>query len=684
MENDEDNQSQGDNKHSDIQKRPNIDTEEIEELRERLYSRNSGVVRSTRHKLPQREQPRKVSSVPDTKNLAENSKEIERSEVKQTKHEPVAAPQPKESEVIYSEDMAKVNRRSSYRKIITIVGVLFFVIAVSVSSFFMFFGNNTISGNNIAIKISGPISIGGGEELPFQVSIANQNEVPIQAATLIIEYPRGTKSASEKDKELITERVQLESIDSGELVNIPLKAVIYGEEHDEQEIDVRVEYRVEGSNATFEKRATPLSFKISTSPIVLTFDSVKQISSGQEIELVLTVQSNSPTPLSNILVKASYPIGFDFTESSPDTVSGEDTWNFEVLKPSEKQTITIKGLVIGGENEVRTFDASAGVASDRDQNILVSQLANARTEVTVEQPFLDVVVSINDSSEETVVINEDDNALVFISFVNTLETALYDGKIFVELGGNAINEFNVSAVGGFYDSNSNTITWDGTSNAELKEILPGKVVRLSSTLDPKSNVGRAPELTLKIAFSGERQVFSSEVPQELEGIVSRIIKVESVPEIESEVLYGSGPFTNTGPVPPVAEQITQYTYEINVEGGVNDVTDAEITAVLPLYVSWLDLVQGDGTVTYNATTRTMKWNIGDMDSDEKKTMFAQVSALPSLTQIGSTPTLLGSQRFKATDRFTGTVVRVDHRALTTALFNESDENLEDGRVRQSE
>ena len=59
----------------------------------------------------------------------------------------------------------------------------------------------------------------------------------------------------------------------------------------------------------------------------------------------------------------------------------------------------------------------------------------------------------------------------------------------------------------------------------------------------------------------------------------------------------------------------------------------------------------------------------------------QVSFLPSLTQVGTTPTILEAQRFKATDRFTGTIVRAEHSALTTGLYYEEDKDLRDGRVR---
>jgi hypothetical protein len=648
------------------------EAERIRELRERLYSRGNVPAHSMRHDLEKHEINEVVEKpIPRIREEALH--------VAHTVHTPVPASTISEESVLYDEPMVTVSKRSSYRKRIALIGLVFFIAAVATSAVIMLRGNNTVSGENISLEVTGSIATGGGEELPFQVTVSNQNSVPIQSATLIIEYPKGTHSA-EDDKEISVERKQLDTIGAGEVVNVPLKARMFGEENEEKEIKVSIDYRISGSNATFHKEATPLHFKVSSSPVVMTFDSVKSITSGQEIELKLTVQSNSPAPLSDLLVKATYPEGFDFTSSDPDRVSGEDTWKIGTLKPAEKKIIKIKGLMTGYADEKRRFVATAGVSNETDLNTLASMLAKAQTDIVIEEPFLDVKVLVNGNPSESVVMSSTDSASVEIVFENTLDTAIYDGKIFAELSGNALNEFEVHVINGFYNSTDNTITWDGVDEETLKEILPGKISRLNFVLDPKDDIGRAPELKLKVTVRGQR-VFEDKPAQELVGTVLRTVKVESVPTLSSSAYFASGPFVNTGASPPVAEKVTQYTYTLKVKTGTNDITGAEVTAVLPQYVSWLDLVTEGDAVTYTSNTRMIKWTIGDVDANTEKEVSMQVSFLPSLSQVGTTPTILEAQRFKATDRFTGTVVRADQPALTTSLYNESDEALKDGRVK---
>lgn len=651
------------------------EAERIAELRSRLYARGETQKQTIRHALPKHEIPDVIPTprVPNPDEREELHTEAAPAEVS-----PIAA-----TTVSYNDTMITKRKQKSFRTKIIAFGSLFFIAALGMSAFLMLRGGNTISGENITITVNGPIAVGGGDEVPVTVTVANQNAVAIESATLIVEYPRGTQSVTESGKEVGIERIPLDTIGTGELINIPLRARVFGEENEEKEIKVSIDYRIQGSNATFHKDAAPLRFKVSTSPVIMTFDTVKSVSSGQDVDVTLTVQSNSPTPLTDILVKVMYPAGFDFNQATPETLSGEDVWKFAELKPNEKRVITITGLVTGYEDEILQFGALVGVSNEDDLNTIASQLSTGHTEIVIEQPFLDTAISINGSNKDVVVINNNNYASVEVTFTNKLDFPIFDGKVQIVLEGNALDEFEVNAGKGFYDSTKNTITWDGVIENGLKEIASGSSVHLTFSLSPIEGIERTPEMKLRVTLSGQR-ISEDDVPQLLVGTGSRTLRVESEPTVEGEAFYTKGPFTNTGPIPPVAEKVTQYTYILKVKAGSNDLTGAEMTAVVPIYVSWLDLVSAGETVTYNSQTRTMKWNIGNIEANSEKTVSIQVSFLPSLSQVGASPTLLEMQRFKATDRFTSTVIRVDHSAIITNLFGEVDEKFHDGMVQLRE
>lgn len=653
-----------------------VNADSIGSLRERLYARGAPPQQTRRHTL----------AVPHTQSV-EGSERVRRAiyDAPLASHAANSSPQslPPEKAPLPTlasiDGMIQKKRTRAYRLKLALGAVVFFVGALLVSSGFLFFGNNTISGENITVEATGPLAVGGGEELDMQIKIANNNAVPIEAATLIVNYPQGTQSATEPGKEQFSERLQLNNIQNGEVVNVPIRALVFGEENEEKEVTVAVEYRIAGSNATFYKEATPLRFKISTSPIVMNIETVKSVSSGQRTEIKLTVQSNSPNELTDVLVKAAYPDGFEVDATEPDPVSGRDTWRIASLKPEEKRVITIAGVVVGKEDEVRRFGFSAGVPNERDQFNLASILSTASTDVVVEQPFLGVRVTVNGDAKETVTIKPGDGAEVRMEFDNELDDTIYDGVVRVELMGNALDEVDVRVEDGFYDSSKNVITWDSVDVASLKQIGPGRTGAVAFMLALRDDIRETPELSLRVTVEAKR-VFEDRVPQTLVGTVGRTIKIASVVRLASSALYTEGPFTNTGPTPPVAEEVTQYTLLLTANTGTNAVAGAEVTAIVPQYVKWLDLVSEGDDITYSSVNRTITWKIGNMDANDREEAWMQVSFLPSLTQVGKTPTLLETQRFKATDRFTGTVIRADAPALTTELFNDPDPAKRDGDV----
>ncbi len=570
---------------------------------------------------------------------------------------------------------------SSMRAKIIGGGVIFFLVALILSSAFLFFGQNTISGDNISIDVQAPFTVGGGSEVSLQVAVTNRNTVPVESATLIIEYPSGTQSAGTEGKELFRERVALNNIQTGDVLSVPVKARLFGEENEEKVINISVEYRVRGSNTTFVKDADPLRIKISSSPVTISLEAIKEVSSGQDIELVLTVRSNSPTPLTNVLVEAAYPQGFDYSEATPSPAKGQNVWVIDELEPEQEEKIRIQGVMTGDTAEARTFTFSVGLPNERNQFSLASIFTTASTEVQLTNPFLGLSVEMNGGTNKTISVAQNENVNVNIRFKNTLPDAIYDSKISVELSGNGLNASNITATnGGFYNSSVNTITWIPQETSALYELGPGEEYNVSFSIRGANvDATRTPSIAFDVSVAG-RRVSETRVPQTLTNIESRTVRFESAIDLSSYAVRSVGPFENSGPVPPRAEQPTTYTMMLGLQNGSNELADAAVTMTLPQYISWQNLVSGGDTVTYNSNTREVTWSVGSVAANSVHNAAFQISFLPSVSQVGSVPVLVGEQRLRATDRFTGSVVRDTAGAVTTALVEDPDPDTEDGRV----
>lgn len=595
---------------------------------------------------------------------------------------PVATTAPQESAMLGDMGANPPRRRHRYRLKILLAGFAFFVLSVLVSSVFFIMGGNSISGENISVSISGPFTIGGGEVIPLQVGVTNENAVPIDSATLILTYPTGTQSATEEGRELFVERLALNTIKSGETLNIPIRAAVFGEENEEKQILAEVEYRVQGSNSTFTKEADPLRFKISSSPVTISVQALHKVSAGQETDIELTISSNSPTPLSDILVKAEYPSGFDYTSSEPTPVSGKNVWRIESLEPEQMTKLRIRGVVVGEEDDQFAMHFSVGLPNDQDRTALASVFSTATTDFLIEQPFIDVALRINGDPGSTVAVAPREPVRVDVVFKNTLRDTIYDAEVELTLSGNALSDFEVDSQDGYYNSSKNTVYWDGSRNGNLQEIDPGEEVRLAVRFIPDPDVERTPQLGFDVSASA-RRVTEGRATEDLVGTASGVVKVASVAQIITEVGRGTSLFTESGPLPPVAEKPTTYTLTFFTQNGSNDMGDAEVTATLPAYVTWLDQTTGAGSFTYNETSRVVTWKVGEVEANQSKIAAAQVSLLPSISQIGTTPTILSEQRFRGTDRFAGSIVRTNFPALTTRLAEEAGYPQDIGYVQEN-
>lgn len=662
------------------------DNERLEALRKRLYARGQEPEKRERTELSdeQKEVPTKWQTPPGPENVKPSpmatagrrvidkvSEVMPRSNLNQTVVD---------NEPVIDMSATRKPKKRGYRLKLLAAGLFFFITTVTVSSLIIMFGGNTISGENISVSITGPFTVGGGEVIPLQIGVTNQNNVPIEAATLIIDYPAGTQSANNDGQELFTERLPLDVISSGETLNVPVRAQVFGEENSELNIRASIEYRVKGSNATFFKEAEPLTFKISSSPIVLSVDSVRRIASGQETDIEFTVSSNADGVLRDVLIRAEYPTGFDFTRSTPEPVSGQNVWLIDELEPEEDYKIVVKGALLGSIGEEFAVNFSVGVPNERDRFSLASVFSSLSAEFVIEEAFLDLGVVVNGVRNDAAAIDPGRSSDVSVAIQNTLSDAIYDGVVELKLSGNALSDTQVRVNNGFYDSNTRTITWDISSDSDLERIAPGETKRFSFNITPVTSGILTPQINLDASVRA-RRVSESQVQEEIVGTVQSIIKVASEITLRSEVGYNTTSLADTGPIPPVVGENTTYTVTLLAENGSNEVLNTTVLTDLPTYVTWISKTSGDGTFDYNPTTRELEWSVGKLSANGKAVGSFQVSILPSVSQIGRTPTLVRGQQLRAEDNFTNTIVRASKDALTTEMPQETGYDRDNGVVR---
>ena len=158
---------------------------------------------------------------------------------------------------------------------------------------------------------------------------------------------------------------------------------------------------------------------------------------------------------------------------------------------------------------------------------------------------------------------------------------------------------------------------------------------------------------------------------------TKIVKINSDLQIVSKALYYDGPFQNSGPIPPKAENKTTYTILWTVTNSANTISGVEARAILPFYVRFTGMTSPPSeNLFYNESTREVLWKLekvspgAGLTGDPREVAF-QVELSPSLSQVGSIPQLLSETVLTGTDNFTNSTIKTTRSALNTKLANDS-------------
>ncbi len=577
-------------------------------------------------------------------------------------------------------------KKTSFFTKVFIASIIFFVVAAGIAAYILLGGFNVISSKNVDILVEGPIAAAAGEELVLDITVSNNNNVLLEQVELFVEYPEGTRMSEDLTKELVRDKILFDDIPSGKTGTKTIKAVLFGEKDSAKDIKMTLDYKARGANASFSKQKT-YSIVIKSSPILMEVAYPKEVNAGQEITFTLNITSNSAALVRNLILRAEYPFGFSFTGSVPKTSSDNNVWRVGDLNPKEKRTIVIKGKIEGQNEEERTFRFNTGIAKENDENQIGVDFISLSQSILIKKPFIDLAVKLNQSNEKEYFTKIGEHVRGEISWSNSLPITINDIEVLVKLSGSALDRNTVRpSRGGFYRSADNTITWDKNSLPELRSIGPNDTNSVGfefSSIPSSQNLiatGRNLEMNANISVKGTR-ITEDGVSQTVTTSFDRKVKILTNLSLNGRTLYSTGPFRNTGPVPPKAEVPTSYTIVWTLSNTFNDVTGASVSATLPPYVKWLNVFSPtNSNIVYNAENRTIVWNSGEVKagsgfSSPAQEVSFQISLEPSLSQVGTVPALVENIQFTGTDRFTGKVIGESKLPLTTRASTDPTYNI---------
>jgi hypothetical protein len=219
---------------------------------------------------------------------------------------------------------------------------------------------------------------------------------------------------------------------------------------------------------------------------------------------------------------------------------------------------------------------------------------------------------------------------------------------------------------GFSNSATHTVVFSTDNDPSLAVLAHGDsgIGTFTFKTLPTNAFLPAPTITFTTSVSGTR-VGQANVPGQVSSTAIKTAKVATAVILAASALHSSGPLTNTGPIPPRANEATTYTISWNARNAGSAVAGGTMTTILPNYVTYTGLTSGSGSFSYNEASRMVTWTVDDLLQGASVQGYFQLSLTPSTSQKGNVATLTRTASFSGYDRFAGVQISANADAVTT-------------------
>lgn len=582
-------------------------------------------------------------------------------------------------------EMIQRSQKKERRKTATAVKIIFygalafFIMAIGYAGFTFYQQTNVVSSDKIDFELELNPFADSGEEIEVIMHLTNKNSTALEDASITLESPR-----AEVIGIVDTQRdtVEVGRALPGQTYSNSFPVVVFGEQGAVRELRAILRYSLAGSNAIYEKEVTS-QVTIRTTPIDILVTSREEVVSGQETTLTVELISRSVTSLKNLKLSVDVPTGFNLTDSDPEFGAEDNSWIIPELGPSESNVITIKGNFEGQRGDVRAIKFIVSGVNDSGEAVVLN---SSLKRFTLVRPFVAADIYISSVSDSTIALGSNAEVKGLVWYYNTFDDTLNNTSITLSIDGETWDPESVTT-NGTYSPKNGTITWDSANTQALEIIDPQESGSLEFSFKlkaTKQDGGLFTQPEISLATSVTSLDTTGNLRQTAQADEMSIRQISAI-GLGAETLHRTGPFANSGPVPPVIEQETTYTMRIFLTNSINDLDNVVVRTSLPRYTRWLGQTSASqGTISYNDFGKELTWEVGSISSlagyqKGSPELLIQVGVTPEFSQIGSEVKVIDDISVRGRDTFTGAWLDTNRESTTTNIRNEgADRNS--GRV----
>lgn len=501
---------------------------------------------------------------------------------------------------------------------------------------------------DVRFAIQAPAESVSGSQVSYEVSLENLSSAKLTALRLEIFYPDGfsfvasTPASEEGSDGRSFVIADLPRYGRQQLVIV---GVLAGNVQEIKSISGKLHYVPENFASSFLAAAGDETVMLPPEITMEVFAPAHLIS-GQSIKYEIEITNISDAAFDDLVLDLSYPSGFSFVRALPSPAAGNTSWELPSLVPRGTQKIEIEGRLSGAPGE--DVYISAELATNKDGNKLSAGRSYAFTRML---PAPIVLTHTLRGGAGTVRTGE--RLQYEVNYENIGDIGLSNVTIKMVFETPVFDLLEAQSNSGQIQGRQ--MVWQPAAVPELRVVNPGSKGQF---------VVRVPIIAEK-AFSQKNPVAQTRMEFQADELTEGLSGNVLVFPVGTDVTLEAESMLASGPARPELGQTTVYRVSLRVENSVNDLEDAELSAVIPRTdVSFLSgsvaPAEENGNFQYQPSSRSIVWKLGRIAAftgkqDSGRTVTFDLAMTPETLGYGNYE-LLRDIEVQGQDSFTDELI----------------------------
>ena len=537
---------------------------------------------------------------------------------------------------------SKLNQLANFlkaKKWFVLSAILLLVIVLISSAIFV--GNNQKEGintfestvyDNVQVSINAPNTLPQGTPGDWEIEIENFEDVAISNLKLVMAFDDGfvflrEYSPSPDDNKGTTYSIPRLDPKGGRTskARVRFQGYLRANIDIETIMQANLSYVPDfgGGNVgeVFQVKSQPTKTKVTSPQVKINLEPTRsKIENGNQIELVAVIENISDQEIRNLRLKMIYPRNRDSftyisseymrtTNTAPVTRpdQGDDTWEITRLPSGSRQTLKVVGNVFGSDNSRLTFGTELSIQTQGNN---YEPIWTGYRDVTIVAQPLMLQTSIL-GKENSGLIIPGETLSIELKYQNQSNMTLNNVEIFsfLEDPANMLDLSTIQFAGGERgDLAGSELVWKSPRVPTLATLLPKQSGNFRYSVKVKDTV-------IDNRLNQQQYIL-------IPGIRARAKDLSEIASTGS-TYRTKGLFVFESPKPQkVGENKTTnsdiYRVIWRISNSQNEVTEAEVRAVLPVVGAWNNSTvrpsSAKSSISHNEATGEIVWRIGRVES----------------------------------------------------------------------